>query len=68
MNRQLSNQRLLVVGLARDVKKTVQTDVMKLSASLKHCRALSYLWELLAVRSRIERRELHIAETYILMS
>lgn len=38
-----SNQKILVAGLVRNGHKTVRKDVFKLFASLKHCRALSWL-------------------------
>jgi hypothetical protein len=43
MTQQFFDQKLLVVGLARNTEKTVQKDVFKLFASLRHCRSLSWL-------------------------
>jgi hypothetical protein len=39
----LSQQRILVVGLARDCEKRVQKDILRLMGSLKLCQALSWL-------------------------
>lgn len=39
----LSEQRILVAGVARNCEKTIQRDVLTLFASLRNCRGLSFL-------------------------